>query len=211
MNLTIVYDNDVFTKGIGLRSDWGFACLIHTSQETILFDTGAKGSILLHNMEILHLNPTEIKKIIISHEHSDHNGGLTTLSRLVPDVDLYRLLPNTSNTIHHSIARTTMQKINDAVWTTGRLKGPIDEQALILKGKTGSYVLTGCSHPGVETILQTAQHIGPIRGIIGGWFPYLLYTKRLRFDLSVPLYKIQKENIKRISHHQYSLWSGTKH
>ena len=30
MKLTIVYDNEVAKKGIGLKSDWGFACLIQT-------------------------------------------------------------------------------------------------------------------------------------------------------------------------------------
>jgi 7,8-dihydropterin-6-yl-methyl-4-(beta-D-ribofuranosyl)aminobenzene 5'-phosphate synthase len=186
MNLIIVYDNNIYTNGIGLQSDWGFACLITTPQETILFDTGAKGDILLHNLEILHLNPSEIKKIVISHEHSDHNGGLKVLSRFIPDVDLYRLLPNTSKTILQYPDRNTMQKINETIWITGRLKGPIDEQALILKGKTGWYVLTGCSHPGVKTILQAAQCKGDVRGIIGGFHDFHTLSVLNGLDLICP-------------------------
>jgi hypothetical protein len=36
MNFTIVYDNKIFTKGIGLRSDCGFARLIELAYDTIL-------------------------------------------------------------------------------------------------------------------------------------------------------------------------------
>jgi 7,8-dihydropterin-6-yl-methyl-4-(beta-D-ribofuranosyl)aminobenzene 5'-phosphate synthase len=46
VKLTIVYDNEVFQKG--LRSDWGFSCLIEIEGRKILFDTGADGKILLH-------------------------------------------------------------------------------------------------------------------------------------------------------------------
>jgi len=28
MKLTIVYDNEVYKKDAGLKSDWGFSCLI---------------------------------------------------------------------------------------------------------------------------------------------------------------------------------------
>ena len=67
MKLIIVYDNEIFTKGIGLQKDWGFACLIETKHDTILFDTGANGEILLSNMNKLNINPRDIKKIVISH------------------------------------------------------------------------------------------------------------------------------------------------
>ena len=90
MKLTIIYDNEVYKKDIGLKSDWGFSCIIETEDETILFDTGARGKILLSNMEKLDINPKEINTIVISHEHWDHNGGLKTLVPLVNEVKLYR-------------------------------------------------------------------------------------------------------------------------
>ena len=65
MKITIVYDNEIYKKGIGLKSDWGFACLIETKYDTILFDTGAKGGILINNMKKLHIDPSIIKKIVI--------------------------------------------------------------------------------------------------------------------------------------------------
>ena len=48
MKITIAYDNE--TKKPGLRADQGFSCLIEAQDSPqILFDTGASGSILLHN------------------------------------------------------------------------------------------------------------------------------------------------------------------
>ena len=169
MKLTIVYDNEVYKKDIGLQSDWGFSCLMETTNETILFDTGAKGKILLDNMEKLDVTPEDISKIVISHEHWDHNGGLKAISSLVDDVTLYRLAKKSPGENMQLVSAENSCKLTEGVYTTGRLKGsPVDEQSLILKGKKGWYVLTGCSHPGVQTILDTARQQGDIAGLIGG-------------------------------------------
>ena len=167
--MIIVYDNEVFKKDFGLKSDWGFACLIERKNDKILFDTGAKGEILFNNMNRLNINPSDITKIVISHQHWDHNGGLKSLIPYVKDIELYHLsFKNPSNNFI-SIFPDTPQKISENVWTTGLLKGIVDEQSLVLKGKKGWYVLTGCSHPGVEKILNVAKKIGNIVGIIGGF------------------------------------------
>jgi 7,8-dihydropterin-6-yl-methyl-4-(beta-D-ribofuranosyl)aminobenzene 5'-phosphate synthase len=51
MKITIVYDNVVWEPA--LTSDWGFACLVEAAGQTLLFDSGARGDILLGNMESL--------------------------------------------------------------------------------------------------------------------------------------------------------------
>ena len=86
MKLTIVYDNVVFKKNVGLQSDWGFSCVIKSEYDTILFDTGGNGNILIKNMKVLDISPKDIKKIVISHEHGDHKGGLKTLVAYTNDV-----------------------------------------------------------------------------------------------------------------------------
>jgi len=170
MKLVIVYDNDVFKKGLALKSDWGFSCLIKTKDENILFDTGTKGELLLSNMEKLNIDPASIDKIVISHEHHDHRGGLDSLIPYLKDVKLYHLGkdPDLDNIV--SIVPEIPKKINSELWTTGRIKGLVDEQSLVFKINEYSwYVLTGCSHPGVEKILNVSNEIGTIKGIIGGF------------------------------------------
>ena len=67
MKITIVYDNVVSRPD--LAADWGFACLVETEGHTLLFDTGAKGTILLGNMEKLNIDPSIIDAVFISHNH----------------------------------------------------------------------------------------------------------------------------------------------
>jgi len=204
MNVTILYDNEVLTKGIGLKSDWGFACLIETSQDTILFDTGAKGKILLHNMALLHKNPSEIKKIVISHEHTDHAGGLPSLYPFLKNCEIYRLKhePPSETTRTHCVEKPQMLCKN--VWTTGPLKGPIEEQAVVLEGKEGCSVVTGCSHPGVETILWAAQQIGTIVGILGGFHGFQSYPVLDGLTYVCPCHCTRYKNqIKKRSPHTY--------
>ncbi|RLF26997.1 MAG: hypothetical protein DRN08_04360 [Thermoplasmata archaeon] len=160
MKLTIVYDNEIYKREMDLRSDWGFSCLINTEDETILFDTGGDGNVLLNNMRVLDVNPKDISKIVISHEHYDHNGGLKMLSLFVGDADLFRLDNTSPSENLHLFSISSPYKIADGIFTTGRLRGTIDEQSLILKGEKGIYVLVGCSHPGVVQILNAARKYG---------------------------------------------------
>ena len=91
MKLTILYDNTIFKVKKGFKSDWGFSCLIETGNKNILFDTGANPQILHNNMKILNVNPSSIDKIIISHEHWDHNGGLGLFKPFSKKVELLPL------------------------------------------------------------------------------------------------------------------------
>jgi len=169
MKLTIVYDNEIYKKDAGLKSDWGFSCLIETKNENILFDTGAKGKILLNNMNKLDVNPGKIDKIVISHEHWDHYGGLKAIAPLVGDIELYRLGKENPGGNMNLITAKESRKIIGGAYTTGRLNGkPVDEQSLVLKGKKDWYVLAGCSHSGVKEILDVSREYGNIVGLIGG-------------------------------------------
>lgn len=186
MKLIIIYDNEVYKKGIGLRSDWGFACLIKTKYDTILFDTGAKGNILLNNMEKLNIDPSDIKKIVISHNHSDHTGGLKSLAHFVNDIDLYQLIYEVPSDKMKTTIIEMPKEISKNVWTIGKIKGLVDEQSLVLKGERGLYTLTGCSHPGVEKIMRAAKQIGNIVGIIGGFHGFNNFSVIRDLDFICP-------------------------
>ncbi len=186
MNLRIIYDNEVYTQKMGLRSDWGFSCLIETSEKNILFDTGAKGDILLSNMKLLDIDPGTISTIVISHEHYDHNGGLEHILPFLKHASIYRLKKQTNTGTLSYISPEKPEKIYETIWTTGRLPGKVDEQSLIIKGDNGWYVLTGCSHPGIKTILAAARQIGNIVGLIGGFHGFTTYSLLQNIDYICP-------------------------
>lgn len=122
-------------------------------------------------MKKLHIDPSTINKIVISHDHGDHKGGLKSLSSYVNDIDLYQLGYNDVNNNMKLVNTENPKEISKNIWTTGRVKGLVDEQSLIIKGETGWFILTECSHPGVDKILRTAEQIvySKIVGIVGGF------------------------------------------
>lgn len=62
--------------GIG---EWGFAALVEADGRRILFDTGARPETVLANARELGIDLAGISDLIISHNHSDHTGGVLTL------------------------------------------------------------------------------------------------------------------------------------
>jgi len=167
MKITIVYDNEV--RNPGLRQGWGFSALIEDAEASpLLFDTGADGSALLHNMKELNIDPQGISIIIISHAHGDHTGGLSEILRINGIAELY--LPNSFGRAFPG-RNVTMVKgpiqICENVFSTGELEDV--EQSLVLKMDGGIFVLTGCAHPGIENILAAAAKFGKLYGIAGGF------------------------------------------
>ena len=63
MTLISIYDNCQVDPE--LKTAWGFATIIKTPQELILFDTGGNSEILLFNMGKLSINPSSIKRKIL--------------------------------------------------------------------------------------------------------------------------------------------------
>ena len=69
-------------------SEHGLSLVITCGQEKILFDTGA-GNALMKNLQLSDIAPGSFTKIILSHGHFDHTGGLGQILPLVPDAELY--------------------------------------------------------------------------------------------------------------------------
>ena len=166
MKITLIYDNEVHTHG--LRSDWGFSCLIdRESSPRILFDTGANGSILLHNMERLNIDPLSIDMVVISHAHWDHTGGLSRFLDKNKEVKVY--IPESCSEPRDAkeVIRVKQPlEICPGVFSTGELMGI--EQSLCVETEKGLVVIAGCSHPGVENILNSASQFGSPYALIGG-------------------------------------------
>lgn len=65
-------------SGVG---EWGFSALIETGDEKILFDTGFKQGTVITNAEALGIDLSGVERVILTHFHTDHTGGLLSLRR----------------------------------------------------------------------------------------------------------------------------------
>jgi len=72
--------NDIAGEDTGLRAEHGLSLWIETPAGNVLFDTGASGEVLLHNLEALGFQMEKIDAIVLSHGHYDHTGGLMALA-----------------------------------------------------------------------------------------------------------------------------------
>ena len=167
MKITIGYDNEV--REVGLRRGWGFSAFVEDEQiPPLLFDTGADGPALLHNMKELNIDPQDIRIIVISHAHGDHTGGLSEILKMNKIAELY--IPSSFRGAFPGRKVTVVKRpvqIRENVFSTGELEGV--EQSLVFKTDKGIFVLTGCAHPGMESILAAAAEFGELYGIAGGF------------------------------------------
>ena len=73
LKITTLSEN---TAGLGhFLGEWGLGILVETGDIKILFDTGQSIS-ASYNAELLDVNLRQIDKIVLSHGHFDHTGGL---------------------------------------------------------------------------------------------------------------------------------------
>ncbi len=201
MEITIIYDNKIAKDIKGLKAGWGFSCFIQTKEKNILFDTGWDGDILISNMKLLGINPKDIDLVVISHSHWDHCGGLARLLNLNPNLKTYILYSFSKHRKEEIKKRSDTYEIRKpsemcpGVYTTGEIDGSlpigktrisIKEQSLIISTIKGLVVITGCAHSGVNKILNSANKLGKIYGLLGGFHDFKEYNLLKDISLIVP-------------------------
>ena len=65
-----------------LLGELGLSILVETDEASILFDTGQSTS-TSHNADIMGINLRQVDKIVLSHGHYDHTGGLKPILRRI--------------------------------------------------------------------------------------------------------------------------------
>ncbi|MBD3227033.1 MAG: MBL fold metallo-hydrolase [Candidatus Lokiarchaeota archaeon] len=187
--ISVVFDNKC--KKEGFSTGFGFSALVYNnfSKSNILFDTGGNGRVLVSNLQKLNITPKDIKKVVISHNHHDHAGGLDRIYKGNPDIEIY--VPNKNFGTykeHFSNSRVTgvsdLQEIDSYIYSPGEFGSFIREQALYLKTKNDKIViLVGCTHPGLEKFIIKAREMADIQAVIGGFhgFRKFSYLKGIDF------------------------------
>lgn len=82
LKITILSTMMADLKGVG---EWGFAALIETDNNRILFDAGLKPNSVVNNAAELNVSLAGIPSLVLSHNHTDHTGGLFTLRNTFKD------------------------------------------------------------------------------------------------------------------------------
>jgi 7,8-dihydropterin-6-yl-methyl-4-(beta-D-ribofuranosyl)aminobenzene 5'-phosphate synthase len=164
LTMTVLFDNIVYDSS--LLTEWGFSCVIQTEQDTLLFDSGSNGAILLENMAKLKIDPLSIQAVVISHTHWDHLGGLSDFLKINPNVKVF--IPHSSSLeIENQIIAPgakairvdSLLQIVAGIFSLGELQGIMPEQSLAIRTRDGLVVMTGCAHPGIVTILKHAKSL----------------------------------------------------
>jgi len=73
MRITTLVENTVNRSG--LLAEHGLSILLESNGEAVLFDTGQCHAVL-HNARMMGIDLSNVDKIVLSHGHSDHTGGL---------------------------------------------------------------------------------------------------------------------------------------
>ena len=63
------------------QGEWSFAAWVEVGDRSFLFDTGWSPDNVLRNAEAMGIDLSVAEDVILSHNHSDHTGGLETLRR----------------------------------------------------------------------------------------------------------------------------------
>jgi 7,8-dihydropterin-6-yl-methyl-4-(beta-D-ribofuranosyl)aminobenzene 5'-phosphate synthase len=199
-------------------AEWGLSVLVEADETKILFDTGKSFS-GVYNADTLGVDLRAIDKIVLSHGHFDHTGGLRDiLRRMKKSVDIiahpniwqlkysrrkgeegkYIGIPFQQSELE-SLGAVFVHtekpvKISDSIMTTGEIPmvssfesvDPVfivkkdsgwspdqimDDQALIIKTKSGLVVILGCAHRGMINTLHHAMHLtgeNRIFAVMGG-------------------------------------------
>lgn len=176
IKLSIIFDNE--SSCDTLTSLWGFSCFVQTPSNSILFDTGSNGRVLLQNMKSKNLNIKSIDTIFLSHAHWDHIGGVDSILELNPNIDIFvtshisrnliRDLNKLSNGV--TVIGDEPTEILPSIYSTGAM-GEASEHSFIINTDDGLIIIAGCAHSGIENIVTRANRIfdKEILIVIGGF------------------------------------------
>lgn len=158
--LRIVYDNRLHREG--LKTGWGFSCLINHQGKRVLFDTGGNSQGLLFNLQALEVEPESINTVVLSHNHWDHTGGLETIIDKNKEVTVYfgEVFPGSFRESLREKGIKFSPISGMANISKGILVGPQmggfgpREIPLTIETNRGLVVITGCAHPGIAKMVR---------------------------------------------------------
>jgi 7,8-dihydropterin-6-yl-methyl-4-(beta-D-ribofuranosyl)aminobenzene 5'-phosphate synthase len=83
LRITTLCENTA--SSVDVIAEWGFSILIETAKEKFLFDTGGMNESCVYNAHALKKDLSQVQKIILSHAHLDHVGGIYSVLKDIRD------------------------------------------------------------------------------------------------------------------------------
>lgn len=211
MKLTVLVDNNTLIDQCYVGEP-GVCYYIENNNDKILFDTGYS-NVFIENARKMNIDLSKINKLIISHGHDDHAGGLKYLFTEKKDVELiahpdcFNYKEKDNMYIGSSMTKEELQN----VCNLNLIKEPteisknliflgevptkfdfeerkvignyhkdnqiiedkvIEDSAIVYKSDKGLFIITGCSHSGICSIIEYAKNVcndNRIYGVIGGF------------------------------------------
>ena len=171
--------------GTHLVGGKGSSILIDVDGERTLFDTGARGKVLVRNMAELDIDADSVNRVVISHGSLYHIGGLNSfMDNRKEKVEVYshpsswsvkRMFggaivseENAPGIIHRYIDNDWVQ-LSRNLFITPPINRVANESALVLSTSEGAVIISACGVAGiVETLKVVAQKFDRIYAIVGG-------------------------------------------
>jgi len=79
IHLTTLSEN---TANYGFLAEWGLSILVEVDGVRILMDTGLSFS-AVHNAQLMGIDLATVDRIVLSHGHADHTGGLVNVLKVM--------------------------------------------------------------------------------------------------------------------------------
>jgi 7,8-dihydropterin-6-yl-methyl-4-(beta-D-ribofuranosyl)aminobenzene 5'-phosphate synthase len=77
LKITTLVENTA--QGRYMLGEWGLSILVQADGSNFLMDTGASPYAVVHNAGMMGIDLSAIDRIVLSHGHYDHTGGLTAV------------------------------------------------------------------------------------------------------------------------------------
>ncbi len=84
VKITMLSEN---TANYGFLAEWGLSILVEVDGLRILMDTGLSFS-AVHNAQLMGIDLATVDRIILSHSHADHTGGLREVLKIKGEVEV---------------------------------------------------------------------------------------------------------------------------